>query len=803
MNKIFIGIVLCFLSELLAAQTLKVLHKTDLKPIENLIIYKTDKSKSVLTNSKGEADISIFSETDELEIQHPAYKTVRFVKSDFKNSGYTLLLNESVIDIEEVVVSANKWEQEKSEIPNRMAVISARQARFFNPQTSADLIGSSGDVFVQKSQLGGGSPMIRGFAANRVLIVVDGVRMNNAIYRSGNLQNVLNLDPNFVEGSEIIFGPGSNIYGSDALGGVMDFHTHTPAFSGDGKLVTRASVMGRYSSANNENAGYFGFNTGQRKWSLLAGVSYSSFGDLKMGSHSHSEYQRNWYVQRIDGIDSVIKNNDPDVQKFTGYNQRNYLGKIRIKPVEKLDIVLSLHYSETSDVPRYDRLIEINDQGNPGSSEWYYGPQKWMMGNLTATLSAANFVYDKLKINLAKQDYEESRNSRKFRNSQLKQQMEEVSLVSLNIDAEKSLGPDMDKDRLFYGAEICYNDVVSTAHKKHIVTNEISTTATRYPDENEYSTAALYASYMKRLGEMWRISAGTRYSLVSSASTFTDTSIMHFPFTGIDLTTSAFTGSLGLVFLPTDDFKMNVNASTGFRAPNIDDLGKVFDTDTIFLIVPNENLKPEYAWNFDLGFEKRFGSFAKAEITGFFTYIEDAIVQRDFIFNGKDSVLYEGVMSKVQAMVNASSATIYGVQASAMADIAENFALKTNFTWMDGEDNEGNSLQHVTPAFGSTHFIFTHKRIKADLYASYSAMVKANDLAPDEKAKVFIYAKDKDGKPYSPSWFTLNLKASFQITNQLQAYAGIENIFDLRYRPYSSGVVAPGRNFMVSVRFDL
>lgn len=801
MNKIFIGIVLCFLSELLAAQTLKVLHKTDLKPIENLIIYKTDKSKSVLTNSKGEADISIFSEMDELEIQHPAYKTVRFVKSDFKNSGYTLLLNESVIDIEEVVVSANKWEQEKSEIPNRMAVISSRQARFFNPQTSADLIGSSGEVFVQKSQLGGGSPMIRGFAANRVLIVVDGVRMNNAIYRSGNLQNVLNVDPNFVEGSEIIFGPGSNIYGSDALGGVMDFHTHTPAFSGDGKLVTRASVMGRYSSANNENAGYFGFNTGQRKWSLLAGVSYSSFGDLKMGSHSHSEYQRNWYVQRMDGIDSVLKNNDPDVQKFTGYNQHNYLGKIRIRPTDNVDFVYSVNFSETSNVPRYDRLIETNAQGIPSSAEWYYGPQKWLMENLVVSLSKPNVLYDKLKLNLAMQDYEESRNSRKSGNMKLKQQTEKVTLYSVNLDAEKKF--EAEKSRLFYGTEFTYNDVCSEAQQKNIATGATNTTATRYPDENEYTTAALYASFMHKLSDKITSSVGARYSLVSSTSTFTDTSIMHFPFTGIDLTTSAFTGSIGLVFLPTDDFKMNVNASTGFRAPNIDDLGKVFDTGDGILIVPNENLEPEYAWNFDLGFEKRFGSFAKAEITGFFTYLEDAIVQRDFKFNGQDSVFYDGSMNKVQAMVNASSATIYGAQASAMADITENFALKTNFTWMDGEDNDGNSLQHVTPAFGSTHFIFTHKRIKADLYASYSAMVKAKDLAPDETDKPFIYAKDKDGKPYSPSWFTLNLKASFQITNQLQAYAGIENIFDLRYRPYSSGVVAPGRNFMVSVRFDL
>ena len=437
-----------------------------------------------------------------------------------------------------------------------------------------------------------------------------------------------------------------------------------------------------------------------------------------------------------------------------------------------------MNFSETSNVPRYDRLIETNSSGIPSNSEWYYGPQKWEMENLAVSLSNSNGFYDKLKINLAKQEYKESRNSRKMGNLKLKQQIEEVALYSINVDAEKKF--EEAKSRLFYGTEYTYNDVSSTACQKNIVTGATNATATRYPDKNEYSTAALYASFMYKINEKFRISTGTRYSMVSATSTFADTSIMHFPFTGIDLSTSALSGSFGRVYIPLDDFKVNFNASSGYRAPNIDDLGKVFDTGNGILIVPNESLKPEYAWNFDLGMEKRFSNFVKAEITGFYTYLQDAIVQRDFKFKGQDSVLYDGDYSKVQAMVNASSATIYGVQASAMADITENFALKTHFTWMDGEDNDGNSLQHVTPAFGSTHFIFTHNRIKVDFYASYSARVNAEDMAPDETDKVFIYAKDKNGNPYSPSWFTLNLKTSFQITSQLQAYAGVENVFDLR-----------------------
>ena len=124
------------------------------------------------------------------------------------------------------------WEEDKKEVPVKINTITKKEADFFNPQTSADLLTASNEVFVQKSQLGGGSPMIRGFAANSVLLVIDGVRMNNAIYRSGNLQNVISLDPNTIERTEVIFGPGSIIYGSDALGGVFSFTSRNPVLSG-------------------------------------------------------------------------------------------------------------------------------------------------------------------------------------------------------------------------------------------------------------------------------------------------------------------------------------------------------------------------------------------------------------------------------------------------------------------------------------------------------------------------------------------------------------------------------------------
>ena len=205
--------------------------------------------------------------------------------------------------LDEVVMSISKWEQQKKDIPQKLASISAQSIAFTNPQTSADLLQNSGQVFVQKSQLGGGSPMIRGFATNRLVLSVDGVRMNNAIFRGGNIQNVISIDPYTVKNTEIIFGPGSVIYGSDAIGGVMNFLTLQPHFTRKDSVVFSGNADLRYASANTEKTIHANVNIASKKWAFLSSITHNDFEDLLMGSNGPEGYLRNNYVQRINGTD--------------------------------------------------------------------------------------------------------------------------------------------------------------------------------------------------------------------------------------------------------------------------------------------------------------------------------------------------------------------------------------------------------------------------------------------------------------------------------------------------------------------
>ncbi len=118
------------------------------------------------------------------------------------------------------------------------------------------------------------------------------------------------------------------------------------------------------------------------------------------------------------------------------------------------------------------------------------------------------------------------------------------------------------------------------------------------------------------------------------------------------------------------------------------------------------------------------------------------------------------------------------------------------------DNGNTSSLRHVAPLFGNIHLIYKRENIKADLYLYYNGEISYANLAEEERSKIYQYAIDKNGNPYSPSWINLNLKLSYHMNKKITILAGIENITDQRYRPYSSGISAPGRNFIVSTKIS-
>lgn len=349
-------------------------------------------------------------------------------------------------NLDEVTVYSNKFAEKKKNIAQKIDVISSKTIAKVNAQNTGDLLIATGNVFVQKSQQGGSSPVIRGFEASRVLLVVDGIRLNNAIYRAGHLQNAITVDQNMLESVEVMQGPSSTIYGSDALGGVVSFRSKSPKLSATGQLKTTGTAFVRYSSANKEKTGHVNVSLGGKKFGWLQAYNYSNFGDMKMGTHYPNKYsnfgRRDSVIRNIDGIDYVTGNNDSRVQEFSGYKQWDITQKLLFKQNEKVSHTLNFQLSNSSDVPRYDRpqdkrYFNAAIGTTLRYAEWYYGPQKRLLGAYELNAKKLGFL-DEFRVNLNYQDIEESRNQREYRRyDRLDSRVENLKVAAFNVDGKK------------------------------------------------------------------------------------------------------------------------------------------------------------------------------------------------------------------------------------------------------------------------------------------------------------------------------------------------------------------------------
>ncbi|WP_167605166.1 TonB-dependent receptor plug domain-containing protein [Maribellus sediminis] len=794
MQKQLLTFVLLLLTSTLFSQELvTVIDAKNGSPVEGVLLIS--EKHTTQTDGKGKARLDGFKEDESIKFQHSSFLSTTSTRNKIAKHGNVILLIENPIKIDEVVISVNRWAESKSEIPHLIETIGPEDVLNYSPQTTADLLGSKVGIFIQKSQMGGGSPMIRGFSANRVLIVVDGIRMNNAIYRSGNLQNVIAIDANSLESTEVIFGPGSVIYGSDALGGVMSFNTLSPKLSTSDKPESFGKIYSRYSSANFEKTIHGSYNLGGKKWAAVISTTYTGFDDLRMGSSGPDSYLRPEYVldEKYTGEDKTVQNSNDKIQKYTGYNQFNIMGKLRYRPSEKWDFVLSAHHSQTGDIPRYDRLIQYSGD-KLTYADWYYGPQIWSMLSGRVAYTQQHLLFDRMSLLLGYQGYTESRNDRKVNKDWLRSREEDLDIFSFNLDFGKAFDT---KAELFYGVEGYLNNVGSTGVSQNLLNDETRDIAPRYPDGSLYQSIAAYYSFKYNISPKLIFQVGSRFTVTQLEGTF-DPEYYNFPFDGFDMQNSAFNGNLGLVWHPTPEWQINLHGSTGFRSPNIDDVAKVFDSEPGNVVVPNPDLKPEYARNFEINVLRNINDKAKIEFTGFYTWLKDAMVRRDFSLNGQDSILYDGEMSKVEALVNAESAKIYGLNVNVEFLFNHHMRTRHDISITKGEDSEGLPIRHVPPTFGSSHLIYENQLWFVDLYVNYNGKLDFDELAPDGQNKPHLYLPDENGNPYSPSWWTINLKSNYKLSQKVTLSAGLENILDKRYRPYSSGIVAPGINASIS-----
>ncbi len=834
---------LAFPKEQLLAQNLDypiiVLDAVDETPVEfvNIIYVGKDGTQRQLglTDEAGKAKISGF-QNDTIYFEALGYQNLKLTFNQIKGRYGKVFLQETFHGLPPVTVSAgSKYKERRQDIPSQVEVLDDKHIAFVNPQTSATLLESSGNVFVQRTQMGGGSPVIRGFEANKVLLVLDGVRLNNAIYRNGHLQNVITIDANMLERTEVVFGPASVIYGSDALGGVMHFYTKEPKllFEENKRSREELNAMVRYATANAEKSAHFDYSYGKRKWASVTSFTATDYNHLRAGNNRPNAYpefgKRLYFVDRIDQTDTILMNNRENVQFFTGYSQYDFLQKFRFQPNDSLKFTLNFQTSTSSNVPRYDKLTETSGTyflddttGIPGLkwAQWDYGPQRRMLLSARAEISDApsNF-FDYVSLLGAIQSIGEGRISRRFGDIYERIQQENVNVYSLNVDFIKNVkGENKDKDRrILYGAEWIRNNVSSQAGRINIENNQIDNKErTRYPLSGSTMTNfAFYFNYRWKPQKNVTFIGGARYTITSTFLNFGGTDgIDELPFANISNNDGDFTGSLGMAWVTKSKWNINGLISTGFRAPNVDDLGKI-RAKFPYVTVPNPSLKSERAFNMEMTLSKLFnekvaeGAEPRNRIqlstTAFYTFLYDAMVRQSFQLNGRDSIPIDGEMHATQANVNIGSARVFGWNGNVRFDLNRNWQFKSSLNITKGVNTvDDDPLGHIPPMYGQTTFAYLKDKYKIELAVRYNGAKWADEYPDpliDNVDNLDATPINEDGEHVgSLPWATFSIYSAYQINEKFTINVAMENLFDKHYRAFGSTVSAPGFNFMFALR---
>ncbi len=827
LNKLFLLnrliILLVFFSTLSFGQQITVKDENTNENLPDVVIFNENKSQSIITDLDGIVDLSLFSSDENIFFQLLGYSTLEILKIEVLN-GTTIYLQSESQNLEEVILSVARSESNVNQIAEKVSVIKSEDLFLSSPASGAELLELSPGVRVQKSQGGGGSPIIRGFEANRVLIVVDGVRMNNAIYRSGHLQNSITIDPNNIERAEVIFGSSSVGYGSDALGGVIHYYTKNPILKGSEKI--KSSFTSNYTSANQGLSNNFITNYSSENWGSITSLSISKFGDIKMGENRDHGFD-NWGLtplysknSRYSYYSQPSTNSNENVQKNTGYSQVDLFQKFLVKLGDTNLLNINIQFSESSDIDRFDQL-SITKGNSLKFSEWYYGPQKRLLISPSLKIFPNRKFMKKGVITFGFQKINESRIKRKFNALNRSHQIEDLKVFSLNGDFDTSFNDD---HSISYGVESTYNYNYSKAYDQiiEIQGDEITGLSnkfaipTRYPSNgSSYTSFASYVNWSWNMSEFFTFNIGTRLTFTGLKASWNDIISVNPQLSEVNLNSEALTTTVSIKLRPSKRVQINTVLSSGFRNPNIDDIGKIRENNGL-LVVPNTFLKPEYAYNLDLGIDFRsLNNRNYISLRGFSTIIsrhigrDEYIVFSDITTPDLSTVIYNGEEVTTISNKNLGNRFIHGFSIDGFSQINNNLKFDYGITYTEGDNNETyGPLPSISPLFGSIAISYSKRGLNLKAVYKFSEAKSPGEYSfggEDGLDETPFTINSEGALSYlgTPKWSDLSIYGSKNISSNVTLRMGLTNVFDTHYRTFASGISAPGRSFQLGLNLKL
>jgi outer membrane receptor protein involved in Fe transport len=659
---------------------------------------------------------------------------------------------EQTIELLPVVVTATRGERPSFDVPNAVTIIDHDDVERKTPRVLPDLLRGETGVFVQQTTPGQSAPIIRGLTGSAILMLVDGMRLNTSFFRSAPNQYFALVDPYHVERIEVVRGAESTLYGSDAMGGVINVITPVPRFAAD-QWQLHGSALGQFSSADLGWVTRLSLEGGKAGVGISGGFTYQNHGDLRGGG-------------------------DTGVQRPSGYTAYAGDGTMFLERGNH-DLLLSFQYLQQPKTPRFDELVTGFHQDHPGSDVFFFEPNDRLFLHARYRLRNPLAFVDRLEFNVAFQEINDDRRTQAFGSVNEDRERNRDSLIGMTLQLTSSR---RDWMTFTYGGEIYLDKVKSSRIERDMETGARTSVRGRFIDGSTLNSFGLYVQNEIRVHPRLTATLGGRFSYFDTDIPDPDPSLR------VQKGTSDLTGTLGLIYRLTQDIHLVTNVGRGFRVPNVFDLSTLGPRPGNRFNIPNSNLSPEQVLTVDAGVKMNFHRFT-GEFFGFYSDFKDKI---EDLPTGQ--VTPDGRL--IVRSANLNSVTLFGFEAGGRARLLENLDLygSLTFTWGEEKFRDGSTFpaDRVPPVNGQAGLFYRPiPRLWVEPFVRFAG--RQDRLSDRDRVDPRI---NPDG---TAGWMTANIRVGWDISENFRARLAVENIFDQPYREHGSGINAAGINATVSL----
>jgi outer membrane receptor protein involved in Fe transport len=651
--------------------------------------------------------------------------------------------------IDEIQVTASRKAMQADDVSSAVTLVSGDAV---NSVVSTDLLGNQQGTFLQETTPGQGAVIIRGLKGSELLHLVDGIRINNAIFRNAPTQYAAFIDSRDIERVEIVRGAAASLYGSGAMGGVVNFLMQRPSFESD-TFETNGDFDVAINSADLLQQASAGIRSGDARLGVLSRLSWSRTGNRRTGSG-----------ERV---------------PQSGFDSRAARFALTFNPKEDRHWYVDVQAYKQPGTNRVDELMPGFGETEPGSSEFAFEPNSRYFGHVEHRADNGLFALD-WDIDLAWQRIVDDRRTRNYESDERRYERNRSDLFVLDINASH----DVSGVSWLYGVEYLHDTVRSRRETEDINTGVRTEALARFPDDSNVDQIAGYARAQIAPGDRQLMFAGLRYN----AARIDTPAVGQVPAARLDF--DDLSGDIGWTFHVSDAVTIVANAGRGFRAPNIFDLGTLGNRPGNRFNIPSTGLDAEHVTQVDIGFRGAGDRYTYSA----FVFSLDYTDRIESIATG--NVTPDGRI--VTRSENLASADMRGIELSGSAELNSSLSLAALINIVRGTSRvEGESetpADRIPPANGRIRLVYTGTRWRNELGVIFAA--EQDRLSPRDVRDPRI---DPDG---TPGWVTTNLRFSYEHPANWRLDFGFDNLFDKRYRAHGSGIDARGRNLFVSARYQ-